>query len=239
MVFLSINKPLSCQALSLLFAAAPVARSAFLNKALQVVVSIFLSTNFHNRKLGTPQARSSMMKKAIERLEAFDKKKCVNVIVETPKGSRVKYAYMPESGLFRIKRALPEGMVFPFNFGFIPSTLGDDGDPIDILIINEEPVVSGCLLKARLLAVIKAKQIEDGETVENDRIIGEAIPEETPPEFYEAELDKRRLTQIKFFFIAYNKFGGKKFKVSGIGGSQQAEKLIHQGIKKFQKKKSK
>ena len=57
------------------------------------------------------------------------KRKIVNVIVETPKGSRVKYAYDPEAELLKLKRALPEGMLFPFNFGFIPSTKEDDGDP--------------------------------------------------------------------------------------------------------------
>lgn len=79
------------------------------------------------------------MKKAVESLEAFDKKQnSVNVIVETPKCSRVKYSFELESGLFRLKRALPEGMAFPFNFGFIPSTSGEDGDPLDIVILNEE-----------------------------------------------------------------------------------------------------
>jgi inorganic pyrophosphatase len=68
------------------------------------------------------------------------------VIVETPKGSRVKYAFDFETGFFILSQALPEGMMFPFNFGFIPQTLAEDGDPLDVLILNEEPVVSGCLL---------------------------------------------------------------------------------------------
>lgn len=182
------------------------------------------------------KAKLNPMKKAIERLEPFDeKKKCVNVIVETPKGSRVKYAYAPALGLFQVKRALPDGMVFPFNFGFIPHTLGDDGDPLDILIVNEEPVAPGCLLKAQLLAVIKAKQEEDGEMVRNDRIVGMAIDEETPPEFLSQELDDRRLAQIKFFFQSYNQLSGKKFKVIDVGSSKQAEKLIHEGMKNFKK----
>jgi inorganic pyrophosphatase len=178
------------------------------------------------------------MKKAIERLGAFDEgKKCVNVIVETPKGSRVKYSFAPESGLFCVKRALPEGMMFPFNFGFVPSTLADDGDPLDILIINQEPLVCGCLIKAELLAVIKAEQKEqDGKTNRNDRIIGMAIDEETPPEYRSENLDKARIAQIGFFFAAYNKMAGKKFKVLGTGGPKKAEELIHEAEKKFQKK---
>ena len=93
------------------------------------------------------------MKKAIDRLEPFDKKhKCVNVVVETPKGSRVKYSYDPKSGFFILSKALPEGMVFPFNFGFVPQTLADDGDPLDVLVLNEEQLISGCLLHVRPIA---------------------------------------------------------------------------------------
>src|SRR5215469_11563350 len=104
------------------------------------------------------------MKDVIEKLEPFDEeKKCINAIVETPKGSQVKYSYCPESGLFRWKRTLPEGMFFPFNFGFIPATLGEDGDPLDVLILNEEPAVLGSLVKVSLLGVIEAEQTEEGK----------------------------------------------------------------------------
>jgi inorganic pyrophosphatase len=68
-----------------------------------------------------------VMKKAIRKLPAFDSAKCVNVVIETPKGSRVKYSYDEKTGLLELKKALPEGMVFPFNFGFIPGTKAEDG----------------------------------------------------------------------------------------------------------------
>src|SRR5215475_8701302 len=101
------------------------------------------------------------MKGPIERLKVFDKHRgYVNVVVETPKGSRVKYAYDPESGLTGMKQRLPEGMMFPFNFGFIPSTKAEDGDPLDILLLNKEPLFPGCLVKARLVGIIKAEQVE-------------------------------------------------------------------------------
>src|SRR3954463_9187396 len=116
------------------------------------------------------------MKKAIKRLPAFDSNmKCLNVVIETPKGSRVKYAYDPDAEMFELKKALPEGMMFPFNFGFIPGTKAEDGDPLDILILNQEPLIPGCLLKARLLGVLEAEQSEDGKTTRNDRLIGVAI----------------------------------------------------------------
>ena len=113
------------------------------------------------------------MKKALKRMSPFVAgKKYLNVVIETPKGSRVKCAYDFDTGLMKLDKALPEGMVFPFNFGFIPGTKAEDGDPLDILILNEEPLIPGCLVKARLVGVILAKQTEKDETVRNDRLIG-------------------------------------------------------------------
>lgn len=178
------------------------------------------------------------MKKAIKRLKAIDEeKKCLNVIVETPKGSRAKYSYDFESGFFLLSKSMPVGMVFPFNFGFVPQTLAQDGDPLDALIINEEPLISGCLLKVRPVAVIKATQTENGKAVRNDRIIGEAIPKETPLEFESIKLDKKLLSEIEHFFVTYNKLYGKKFKVLGTEGQGQAWKIVCQAIKLCRKEK--
>ena len=97
------------------------------------------------------------IQRVIREMGAFDEaKKCVNIVIETPKGSRVKYSYDPETGMLELKKALPEGMAFSFNFGFIPGTEAEDGDPLDVLVLNEEPLVPGCLVKARLVAVIQA-----------------------------------------------------------------------------------
>lgn len=179
------------------------------------------------------------MKDVIEKLEAFDEEKqCANAIVETPRGSRVKYSYIPESGLFRWKRTLPEGMFFPFNFGFIPSTVAADGDPLDILILNEEPAVLGSLVKVRLLAVIEAEQTETGKMVRNDRIVGAAVDEETPSEYVSLRLDDARVRQIVFFFAAYNKISGKEFKFLKTGGPAEAREFIEKGVRNFAKQKT-
>jgi inorganic pyrophosphatase len=176
------------------------------------------------------------MKKAIEKLDAFDReKKCLNVVVETPKGSCVKYAFSPESGLFELKCALSKGLEFPFNFGFIPATLGQDGDPLDILILNEEPLVPGCLVKTRLLGVIKAVQTEEGKSCRNDRLIGIGLGEKGCAHFPQ-ELDDNVVQQIEFFFVAYNRQRGKKFKVKGLGSLGQARKIILAGQKRHRQK---
>ena len=169
-------------------------------------------------------AYSSSMRKLANGLSAFDSaSKCLNVIVETPKGSRHKYAYLPEAKLLELKRALPAGLVFPFNFGAIPSTLAPDGDPLDILILNQEPLTPGCLVKARLLGVLEAEQTEGGQTTRNDRLIGVAVTEQAPSELEGIELDKRVLAQIKHFFVSYNELNGKKFKILGKAGPKKAK----------------
>jgi inorganic pyrophosphatase len=85
-------------------------------------------------------------------------------VIETPKGSRNKFDYDPDSNLFMLGGLLPEGMMFPFDFGFIPSTLADDGDPLDVMVLMDAPAHVGCLIEVRIIGIIHAKQTEDGKT---------------------------------------------------------------------------
>jgi inorganic pyrophosphatase len=78
-------------------------------------------------------------------LEKEDKQ-TIQVIIETPKGSRNKYAFDPKQKIFQLMKVLPAGMAFPYDFGFIPSTLAEDGDPTDVLVLMDEPAFAGCLL---------------------------------------------------------------------------------------------
>jgi inorganic pyrophosphatase len=128
-----------------------------------------------------------------------------------------------------VKRALPPGMAFPFNYGFIPSTRGADGDPLDVIIINDEPLFAGCQIQARLLGVVKAEQTDHGKTMRNDRLVGALMDEETPAELFFADFDKRRLAQVEFFFATYNRLGGKDFKVLGWGEVAEAEQIVRKG----------
>ena len=78
-----------------------------------------------------------------------DDKQILRVVVETPKGSRNKFAFDPDQHLFHLKKVLPTGMAFPYDFGFVPSTEAEDGDPIDVLILMDGPAFPGCVLKCR------------------------------------------------------------------------------------------
>ena len=154
-------------------------------------------------------------------------------IIETPKGCRNKFDYDPESNLFMLGGLLPEGMMFPFDFGFIPSTLAEDGDPLDILLLMDAPAHVGCLIEVRLIGVISAEQIEDGKKESNDRLLGVAIHSYDHEDLTTIDdVSKKLLSQLKEFFVSYNKQRGKKFKITGTGGPRKAIKLLKAGIKK-------
>src|SRR5580704_1337819 len=164
----------------------------------------------------------------------FDRKECIcRASVETPKRSRNEFDYDPDSGLFMLGGLLPEGMMFPFDFGFIPSTLGEDGDPLDILVLMDAPAHVGCLIEVRLVGVILAEQIEDGKTESNDRLLGVAIHSYDHEDIATIDdVGKTLLSQLEEFFVSYNKQRGKKFRITGTGGPKKAIRSLKAGIKK-------
>lgn len=161
----------------------------------------------------------------------------LNVIIETPKGSRNKFNYDAEYHLFKLGGVLPLGAVFPFDFGFIPSTLGDDGDPLDVLLLMDEPAFPGCLVEARLVAVIEAKQTErDGEITRNDRLIAVAADSRTHKAVRTlSDLNDTLMDEVEHFFISYNQIKGKKFEPLGRFGHIKAAALVEDGMKRFKK----
>src|SRR5262249_16209712 len=137
----------------------------------------------------------------------FDPKKGIcRAIIETPKGSRNKFDYDPDSNPFMLGGLLPEGMMFPFDFGFVPSTLAEDGDPVDMMVLMDAPAHVGCLIEVRIISVIEAKQIEDGKTERNDRLLGVAIHSYDHQDLETIDdVSKILLDQIQAFFVSYNK----------------------------------
>ncbi len=159
-------------------------------------------------------------------------------IIETPKNRRNKFDYDPESNLFELAGLLPEGMMFPFDFGFIPSTLGQDGDPLDVMVLMDEPAHVGCLLHVRIVGVIEAEQTQDGKTESNCRLIAVSVHSYSHEDVTSIkQISASVLNQLEAFFISYNKLHGKKFKVTGRGGPKRALNIIKDGIKAFQEKK--
>lgn len=129
--------------------------------------------------------------------------------------------------LFKLKKLLPEGMVFPFHFGFIPKTKGEDGDPIDVLVLLDELCYPGCHIECRVLGVIEAEQTEKKETVRNDRIIATAVESARYAKIDSLKnLDKYLVDEITNFFVTYNKMNNKIFSPLGNRGPEKAVTLI-------------
>jgi inorganic pyrophosphatase len=157
----------------------------------------------------------------------------INAIVETPKGSRNKYAYDEITELVKLKRALPAGMVFPFDFGFIPSTVAEDGDPMDILVLTDAPTFPGCLVESKVLGIIKVEQEEDGKKVRNDRVIAVQLHSRMYSSANNIDdLPEGLVKEIVNFFASYNQVSEDVFNPLGNDGPDVAIKLIHRSIKK-------
>ena len=156
----------------------------------------------------------------------------VNVIVETPAGSRNKYKYDEQLGLFMLHKMLPVGAAFPFDFGFIPGTRAEDGDALDIMLVGTDPTFVGCLITVRLLGVLEANQTERGETIRNDRLIGTAETEKIHPrERSLNDLPAKLLDEIEHFFVSYNRAEGRKFVSLGRCGPAFAAKRVDEAAK--------
>lgn len=158
-----------------------------------------------------------------------DEKSCaLNVIVETPKGSRNKYDFEPKLGIFKLGAALPLGHTFPFDFGFIPGTVGGDGDPLDVLLLLDEAAFAGCLVESRLIGGLMAHQTEKGKRpVRNDRLIAVSTKSIAYGEITQVRnLNSTLLDQIEHFFISYNEAKGKKFKVERRFGAEAGISIV-------------
>jgi len=172
--------------------------------------------------------------KLLRKLKPFNRKsRNLNVVIDTPKGSRNKYAFDFKINAYKLKTVLPHGTVFPFDFGSIPGTVAEDGDPLDVLVLMDEPVFIGCLIEARLLGVIEADQTEDGKTERNDRLIGVAAESHTNGTLESLQkLDSKLISEIEHFFVFYNRAHGKKFKPIARKGPAVAKRLIKVQTKK-------
>jgi inorganic pyrophosphatase len=167
-------------------------------------------------------------------LKAFDadNKQLLRVIIETPKGSRNKFAFNQEERIFELKKVLPAGMGFPYDFGFVPSTKADDGDPVDVLVLMDEPTFAGCILSCRPIGVIEGEQGEKKKKERNDRIVA---VEKDAHSFADIktidDLGKQFCRELEEFFINYHRLSGKEYRVLGVKGPGQARKLVKAGMR--------
>lgn len=158
----------------------------------------------------------------------------LNVIIETPKGSRNKFDYDEEYRLFKLGGVLAAGAVFPYDFGFVPSTIGGDGDPLDVLVLMDEPAFTGCLVPARLIGVIVAEQTEGGRTTRNDRLIAVAANSRNHRDVRSLDaLHGNLVDEIEHFFVSYNTAKGKQFRPTGRFGADRAREIFDEANARF------
>lgn len=156
----------------------------------------------------------------------------LHVVIETPKGCRNKFAFDPKRRIFELTKVLPAGMTFPYDFGFLPRTEAPDGDPIDVLLLMDEPAFPGCAVRARLIGVIEGEQIDGKKKVRNDRLL--AIAEANHSYNYVRkvkDLPDQFLRELQDFFVNYHRLEGKEYRLLGCKGAQAAMTLIGQAKK--------
>lgn len=154
--------------------------------------------------------------------------KTVDVMIDTPRDSRNKYKFDKKLGGFKLAGVLAAGHSFPYDFGSIPGTKGEDGDEIDVLVLMDEPAFVGCHVRCRLIGGIRAEQTEqDGRVGRNDRLLAVAKKSiEYAPVETISDLTDELLTQIEHFFVSYNEMKGNKFEPQGRLDADEAARIV-------------
>lgn len=161
-----------------------------------------------------------------------DSENVIQVVIETPKDSRNKYAFNSDLKIFELTKVLPAGMTFPYDFGFVPSTIADDGDPVDVLVLMDEPAFPGCLLKCRAVGLIEGEEGKKKDKERNDRIV--AVEEDNHRYAHVKHIDdlgKKFMREIEEFFVNYHDLKGKKYKIIDCKGPSEARRRIEDGVK--------
>ena len=165
----------------------------------------------------------------LTRLKTYDDSGSLRVVVEAPRSSALKLEYDPRLALFTVSRQLPLGVAYPFDWGFIPGTKGDDGDPLDAMVLHYHPSYPGVVLPCRILGMVEFEQ-RDGKSkaLRNNRIIVTPSWHEALSTLEEArDLPKSVRKQIEQFFVSSVAFAGKAVTVLGWASSKKTRQFIN------------
>jgi len=182
-------------------------------------------------KRGQPMSKKNGMANptSLKPVDSGDKQ-LLRVIIETPKGSRNKFAFNPKERVFELKHVLPSGMSFPYDFGFLPSTIADDGDPIDVLVLMDEPAFPGCALSCRPIGVIEGEQVDDNDKLRNDRIVAVEKDAHSWEDVKTiSDLGKPFAKELEQFFVNYHKLMGKQYRILGLKGPRAVRTIVKSG----------
>jgi len=167
-------------------------------------------------------------------LDTWDDEGRLRAVVEAPRGSANKLKFDQGRGVFTLHNVLPLGVAFPFDFGFVPGTLGEDGDPLDVLVLMDEPVFPGVVVPCRLIGVIEARQRDKAartaRSKRNDRLVAVADKSHRHGDVKALDdLGDAVLSEIERFFVFYNDQKGVRFTPIGRAGKAAARRLVEAG----------
>ncbi len=167
-------------------------------------------------------------------LPSFTEDGDVYVVVETPRGSRAKFDYDPKLEMFELSKSLLTGLTYPHDWGFVPSTKADDGDPIDVMVVHDATTFPGTMLTCRVIGVLQIEQKSNGKRERNDRLF--AVPRRSHSE--QALRDVRDLSrpiqqELEKFFNATDELEKKSIEVLGWKGPKAAMQAIKVAAKSF------
>jgi len=161
---------------------------------------------------------------------ADQEQEAFHVVVESPRGALAKIKFNPQLGVMMWARPLPSGLIYPFDWGFIPSTKAEDGDPVDAMIVADVGTQTGVVVVCRALGVLQVEQNEAGKPgrrVRNDRVI--ALPAKAPraaPVQTVFDLSERQRDELSQFFVSVTAFEDKDATILGWDGPAAAQALI-------------
>ena len=170
---------------------------------------------------------------AISKIKAGSNPDKLNAVIEIPYGSNIKYEIDKDSGAVVVDRVLYSAMFYPANYGFIPSTLADDGDPADVLVLNEYPLQAGSVIPCRLIGVL----VMEDESGMDEKLL--AVPVTKIDPRYDGiksidDLPKATLDKIKNFFETYKMLEPNKWvKVKGFEDAKKAQDILDKAIKAY------
>ena len=163
----------------------------------------------------------------LSKLPTWADKAHIYAVVETPRGSSCKLEFDPKLGVFTLAKPLMAGLTYPYDWGFVPSTKADDGDPLDVLVIHDSATYPGLVLRCKPIGILEVVQMAKGKKERNDRLF--AVPDRAP---FEGDLlDVRRLPsraveELEQFFSATDALEAKQLKFLGWHGPGRAIKMI-------------
>ena len=157
-------------------------------------------------------------------------------VIEIPKGSKIKYELDKSTGLLWLDRVLHSAVHYPANYGFLPQTYCDDGDPLDVLVLGQEPVVPLCVLRAKAIGVMRMRD----DKGQDDKIIGVHVddPEFAPVRTID-QLPPHRLRELRRFFQDYKQLEGKQVAVDEPLGVDEAQQILRDAIALYAREETK